>query len=157
MLRNQRSCAVLSDGTAKCWGNNDHGELGDGTTTWRPTPDLVQGLSNAVPRNRRHPVAHQSKTRERARRGALARPRYARGARIVLNRRVSNPAVTKAHRKQFQRPRLQLPCKLPDCCQSTGCSRLSVRRSCEWPQFRSWKSWRSHLRWVCPRLPPILL
>ena len=39
---------MLGDGTARCWGNNWFGQLGDGTTTERHTPVAVSGLSNAV-------------------------------------------------------------------------------------------------------------
>jgi len=42
------TCAVLSDGTAKCWGHNAAGELGDGTSIQSLTPVAVQGLSNVV-------------------------------------------------------------------------------------------------------------
>jgi alpha-tubulin suppressor-like RCC1 family protein len=45
----ERTCAVLSDGTARCWGRNDYGQLGDGTSgTNRLTPVTVSGLGNAV-------------------------------------------------------------------------------------------------------------
>jgi hypothetical protein len=35
---------VLADGTARCWGNNGSGQIGDGTTTSRLTPTTVTGL-----------------------------------------------------------------------------------------------------------------
>jgi hypothetical protein len=38
------SCAVKSDGTVVCWGWNERGQLGDGTTTNRPAPRAVRGL-----------------------------------------------------------------------------------------------------------------
>ena len=38
------SCALLSDGTAKCWGRNAFGQLGDGTTTDRYTLVYVSGI-----------------------------------------------------------------------------------------------------------------
>ncbi|WP_164013759.1 RCC1 domain-containing protein [Pyxidicoccus trucidator] len=38
------SLARLEDGTVWAWGNNSHGQLGDGTTATRPTPVQVAGL-----------------------------------------------------------------------------------------------------------------
>src|SRR5690606_9311974 len=35
-------------GTVWCWGNNDYGQLGDGTNVSRSAPDLVPGLSPVV-------------------------------------------------------------------------------------------------------------
>ncbi len=39
------SCAVLSDGTVKCWGLNNYGQLGLGDTSNRSIPTVVSGLS----------------------------------------------------------------------------------------------------------------
>ena len=38
---NGYSCALLSDRSVECWGNNGNGELGNGTTTNSPTPVQV--------------------------------------------------------------------------------------------------------------------
>lgn len=35
------ACALLAGGAVSCWGENDHGQLGDGTVTGRPTPAVV--------------------------------------------------------------------------------------------------------------------
>jgi hypothetical protein len=35
------NCARFDDGNVRCWGANDFGQLGDGTTTARPTPAIV--------------------------------------------------------------------------------------------------------------------
>jgi alpha-tubulin suppressor-like RCC1 family protein len=42
------TCAVLTDDTARCWGYNADGAVGDGTTTHRSSPTAVSGLTGAV-------------------------------------------------------------------------------------------------------------
>ena len=38
------TCAILDDGSVSCWGSNDYGQLGDGTTTDRNTPTQTSSL-----------------------------------------------------------------------------------------------------------------
>ena len=42
------TCALRSDGTVRCWGRNDHGQVGDGTTTDRFAPAVVSGLADVA-------------------------------------------------------------------------------------------------------------
>jgi alpha-tubulin suppressor-like RCC1 family protein len=42
------ACAIINDGSIKCWGRNYSGELGDNTTTDRSTAVAVQGLGRAA-------------------------------------------------------------------------------------------------------------
>lgn len=43
---NHHACAALQDGTARCWGGNSSGELGDGSTDLRSEPVQVSNLSS---------------------------------------------------------------------------------------------------------------
>lgn len=43
-----QTCILLSDGSARCWGLNADGQLGDGTTTNSPKPVLVRNISDGV-------------------------------------------------------------------------------------------------------------
>lgn len=41
------NCVLKTDGTVRCWGGNNSGQLGDGTTTQRTTPVVVLSLAGA--------------------------------------------------------------------------------------------------------------
>jgi alpha-tubulin suppressor-like RCC1 family protein len=44
----RHACALMNDGTVRCWGDNRFGQLGDGTTVPRNVPVKVQGLTAPV-------------------------------------------------------------------------------------------------------------
>jgi alpha-tubulin suppressor-like RCC1 family protein len=41
----KHTCVLRANGEVWCWGNNDHGQLGDGTTLRRFDPVRVIGLT----------------------------------------------------------------------------------------------------------------
>jgi alpha-tubulin suppressor-like RCC1 family protein len=51
------SCADVSDGSVWCWGANDSGQLGDGTTVDRPTPAKVASATGTVTAGALHTCA----------------------------------------------------------------------------------------------------
>ena len=42
------TCAILADTTARCWGLNDAGQVGDGTRTSRPGPVVLSGMKGVA-------------------------------------------------------------------------------------------------------------
>ena len=40
-IEDRHACAVVTDGTVRCWGSGTNGRLGDGETTTRPNPVVV--------------------------------------------------------------------------------------------------------------------
>ncbi len=44
----EHACAVASGGSLQCWGSNQYGQLGTGSTTQSNVPGAVSGLSSGV-------------------------------------------------------------------------------------------------------------
>lgn len=44
----EQTCALLNDGSMRCWGRGDFGQIGDGGTSHRFSPTPVKGITNAV-------------------------------------------------------------------------------------------------------------
>jgi len=42
------SCAVIAGGGLRCWGENAHGQLGDGSTFWHTIPFDVTGIDSGI-------------------------------------------------------------------------------------------------------------
>src|SRR6185503_20253946 len=46
--RGSTTCAALEDGSVWCWGGNDGGQIGDGTTNAALSPSQVPGIADAI-------------------------------------------------------------------------------------------------------------
>ncbi|MCL2823611.1 MAG: hypothetical protein FWD57_06440 [Polyangiaceae bacterium] len=44
----RHACAIVSDGTVKCWGSNEFGQLGDNSTDNSSVPTITTGLGSGV-------------------------------------------------------------------------------------------------------------
>jgi alpha-tubulin suppressor-like RCC1 family protein len=42
------TCALLGDGTVRCWGDNNDGDLGNGSATMSAVPVAVSGIADAI-------------------------------------------------------------------------------------------------------------
>jgi alpha-tubulin suppressor-like RCC1 family protein len=47
-LGGSHTCALMSDDSLRCWGANDYGQLGDGTSKNRPTPETIAALATSA-------------------------------------------------------------------------------------------------------------
>lgn len=47
-LGGDHACALLQDGTATCWGDNEKGQLGDGSAAKKHPPAKVKGLAGVI-------------------------------------------------------------------------------------------------------------
>jgi alpha-tubulin suppressor-like RCC1 family protein len=45
-LGDNHTCAIKMDGSLWCWGNNEYGQLGDGTNMNKNTPTYIMSLGS---------------------------------------------------------------------------------------------------------------
>jgi alpha-tubulin suppressor-like RCC1 family protein len=48
IARYTHSCSIMNNGDLYCWGNNEYGQLGDGTTVNKLSATYINGVSNAI-------------------------------------------------------------------------------------------------------------
>src|SRR5204863_5952321 len=54
----RHSCALLADGSVRCWGGNAFGQLGDGTKSNSSVPTKVPGVGSITARDVAAGIAH---------------------------------------------------------------------------------------------------